>query len=162
MLHVNNDSSKYGAAFLAKNSPMTARALVVDLVQKNPNTSKEDLFAEFQAAIDGDEEHRRAIDWYFFVNMYTYAQPQKPAPAPAARARDLSERRATIEKGVKQTVNQISLLFLTMPNGKAMRYCTGREMETFGKGYAKIAKRAGAKMVGELLSEDEVRSLMAK
>ena len=63
---------------------------------------------------------------------------------------------------MKQTVQQIALLFLTMPNGKAMRYCTGTEMKDFGKSYERIAKRVGSKTVGEVLNEDEVQRLMVR
>lgn len=158
MIHANSDTSRRGATFLAKNSPMTTRALLVDLVQSQPGVSKEDLFDQFRELIEGDQEHRDAIDWYFFVNMLTYAQSRAPRAVIVERRAD---RQESIKSAAAQVVNQISLLFLTMPNGKAMRYCTGREMEKFGKGYAKIAKKAGAKTVGEVLNENEVRQLIA-
>lgn len=48
-----------------------------------------------------------------------------------------------------------------MPNGKRMRYCTGREMATFGAGYQRIAKMVGPNaMVGSKLNEQQVRKAM--
>jgi hypothetical protein len=156
MLHANTDTSRRGATFLAKNSPMTTRALLVDLVQSNPRASKEDLFDRFRELIEGDEDHRSAIDWYFFVNMLTYAQSQGQRAVTVERR---AERQEMVRAATAQVVNQ----FLSHPmlNGKEMRHCTGLEMAKFGKGYAKIAKRAGAKTVGEVMNESEVRELMA-
>jgi hypothetical protein len=169
--NTDRDGTKYGATFLASHSPTTARAIVVDLVQKNPHASKEELFTKFAELVEGNKEYRRAIDWYFFINMHTYAHNQRrdaPVsessqyywPQTTSMARKI-ERQEYVAESVKQKVAQIALLFLTMPNGKAMRYCTGREMATFGAGYAKIAKSVGAKTVGEVLNEEEVRRLMA-
>jgi hypothetical protein len=56
--------------------------------------------------------------------------------------------------------NHIILLNLEMPNGKRMRYCTGTELASFGKGYQRIARKVGSKMVGSVLDEKQVRALM--
>jgi hypothetical protein len=66
-------------------------------------------------------------------------------------------RAAIISESLK---SQILLLNQEMPNGKRMRYCTGTEMAHFGRGYQRIAKKAGVKMVGQVLDENEVRQLM--
>ena len=47
-----------------------------------------------------------------------------------------------------------------MPNGKEMRDCTGVEMGKFGEGYAKIAQKVGARLVGEVLDESGVRAFL--
>jgi hypothetical protein len=52
------------------------------------------------------------------------------------------------------------LLDLVMPNGTAMRYCTGTQMAGFGRAYQAIAERAGDAMVGEVMVESEIRALL--
>lgn len=173
MKYANNDGSRRGASFLGKNSLMNTRARTIELVRANPGVDLEDLFDKFIETIASAEDHQSAINWYFFINASTCAQGSGRTPeeithrssprdyerAPVTIAQR-AERQEKVSAAATQIVNQISLLFLTMPNGKAMRYCTGREMEKFGKGYAKIAKRAGTKTVGEVLNEAEVRQLM--
>ena len=168
------DTARQGVASLAQQSMTTPRSVVVELVQNDPRANKEDLFKEFLERIDGDDEYRRAIDWYFFVHMFSYAHsaaermqrkdgaiPPRPAgSAPPPIAAAAAVRQEAVKSAVKQTVQHIALLFLTMPNGKAMRYCTGYEMKTFGHAYERIGKRVGSKTVGEVLTEDQVRGLM--
>jgi hypothetical protein len=57
-------------------------------------------------------------------------------------------------------VRETVLLDLTMPNGIAMRYCSGTQMAGLGRAYEKIAERVGAAMVGEVMVEAEVRALL--
>ncbi len=157
MLHANTEQAKKGATFNARRTPKTARQVVISLVEDNPQLSRDELFAKFQKIIDVDVSLtlRESVDWYFFTNMYTYAETShsRSGAERAAREARVIEKAASVKA-------QIELLFLPMPNGKIMRYCTGREMGGFGKAYARIAKRVGAKTVGEVLNEDEVRGLM--
>lgn len=157
MLHANFDDSKQGAAFLSKNSLETTRAQTIRLVRGNPEMDKDVLFDKFKDLILCTKERQRDVDWYFFANAYAAAQAPEYNPQSVSQR---AVRQEAVKSAAAHVVNQISLLFLTMPNGKAMRYCTGREMEKFGKGYAKIAKKAGAKTVGEVMNESEVRLLM--
>jgi hypothetical protein len=81
------------------------------------------------------------------------------------RQQSTPEKRAEVAKQIENTAeaikNQILLLNLEMPNGKRMRYCTGREVGQFGSAYQRIAKRVGAtKLVGAVLDEAGVRKLM--
>ena len=38
-----------------------------ELVEEHPNARIEDLFDDFQRAIDGRDDYRVAIDWYFMA-----------------------------------------------------------------------------------------------
>jgi hypothetical protein len=69
---------------------------------------------------------------------------------------EVKAQAAKLAARVKETV----LLDLIMPNGIAMRYCSGTQMADFGKAYEKIAERVGAAMVGEIMCEAEVRALL--
>lgn len=53
------------------------------------------------------------------------------------------------------------LLDLTMPNNKAMRFCTGADMAGFGEIYCRIASAVPpTMMVGEIMTESDVRALL--
>ena len=153
---------KQGMTLAAERSLALPRAIVIELVEEHPNARIEDLFDDFQRAIDGRDDYRVAIDWYFMANMARYARDERFSAKSAARKAQATARAEAKQEAVKQTVQQIALLFLTMPNGKAMRYCTGTDMKTFGKAYERIGKRVGWKTVGEVLNEDEVRRLMVR
>jgi hypothetical protein len=66
-----------------------------------------------------------------------------------------------VVKAAAAKARQTILLDLVMPNGKAMRFCTGDEMAKFGTAYSIIAERVGSVLVGEILVESEVRGLLA-
>jgi hypothetical protein len=68
------------------------------------------------------------------------------------------ERKAVTAIAAK--VRQTVLLDLLMPNGVAMRYCTGTQMISFGSAYRAIGERVGDAMVGEVIVEHEVRELL--
>jgi hypothetical protein len=75
----------------------------------------------------------------------------------AGRAPDAERAEVTkIAAKVKETL----LLDLVMPNGLAMRFCSGTQMAGFGAAYAKIAERVGDAMVGEVMVESEVKALL--
>lgn len=80
------------------------------------------------------------------------------------RQQQTREKRADIAEQIASTVdaikNQLLILNMEMPNGKRMRYCTGREVGKFGKAYQRIAKRVGSKLVGAVLDEAGIRKLM--
>jgi len=148
-----------GASFIAMSSEHNPRDLVVDLVKKNPDADRKALFASFREMLDEmGEDYRRAVEWYFFVNMYDYlVTSRKQAPDPIQRAEARVQQRERIE-AIKA---QIVMLDLTMPNGKAMRDCTGAEMAKFGNRYQKIAEKVGkAKLVGAVLDEAAVQAIM--
>ena len=60
-----------------------------------------------------------------------------------------------------EKVREVAVLDMLMPNGVAMRYCSGTQMAAFGSAYEKIAERVGAAMVGEVMVEAEVKALLA-
>jgi hypothetical protein len=48
-----------------------------------------------------------------------------------------------------------------MPNGKALRDCTGREVRELGNAFIRIADRVGDdNFVGQILDEETVRGLL--
>jgi len=157
---MNMDLHANGASFIAHKQDNNPRDLVVELVKEAPTATRNELFAQFRERLDeAGDEFRRAVEWYFFVNMYDYLVTNRSARRdPVQRAEARVQQRETVER-IKA---QIVMLDLTMPNGKAMRACTGQEMATFGNRFQKIADRVGkTKVVGKVLNEDQVREIMA-
>jgi hypothetical protein len=158
MLH--SDESRVGAAFLSKRATANPRELLISLIEQNPDASKDHLFKLFRDEIRDEDEYQRAVDWYFFVNMYEYEVTRRSKRTPEAAVKS-AERQREMRQTVESIKSQIMLLNLEMPNGKRMRYCTGAEMAKFGKAYERIAKKVGnTKMVGSVLDEKQVRGLM--
>jgi hypothetical protein len=158
-MKMNMELHAKGASFIAMASEHNPRDLVVDLVKKQPQADRKELFASFREMLDdAGDDYRRAVEWYFFVNMYDYlVTSRKLAPDPVERAEARVQQRERIES-IKA---QIVLLDLPMANGKPMRDCTGAEMAKFGNRYQKIAERVGkAKLVGAVLNEEHVRTIM--
>jgi hypothetical protein len=55
------------------------------------------------------------------------------------------------------------VLGLKMPNGKALRDCTGRECDHFGGWFKRLATKVGPdKRVGDVLTEADVRAIYAE
>lgn len=156
---MNMELHAKGASFIAMSSEHNPRDLIVELVKKNPGADRKALFVSFRETLDEmGEEYRRAVEWYFFVNMYDYLViSRKQMSGPIERAEARIQQRERVE-AIKA---QIIMLDLTMPNGKAMRECTGAEMAKFGNRYQKIAERVGkTKTVGGVLNEEQVRDIM--
>ena len=85
------------------------------------------------------------------------ARLQLRTPSPEHKAREKAE----VRTAAAAVAAQVVLLALVMPNGRPMRSCTGEEMSKFGKAYERIAERAGDNLVGDVLTEAEVRALLA-
>jgi len=156
---MNMDLHAKGASFIAMASEHNPRDLVVELVKKNPEADRKQLFVTFREMLDeSGDDYKRAVEWYFFVNMYDYLVTSRRAvPDPVERAEARVQQRERIE-AIKA---QIVMLDLQMPNGKKMRDCTGAEMAKFGNRYQRIAERVGkGRLVGSVLDEDQVRAIM--
>ena len=89
----------------------------------------------------------------------TRQRMSRAAPSPRERAaRKVSEQAAV--KEIVGKVKEMVVLDLIMPNGVALRFCSGTQMAGFGRAYGKIAERVGDAMVGEVLVESEVKALL--
>ena len=114
----------------AKKIRARPRDLVVELVKKNPEADRKALFATFREMLEeSGDDYKRAVEWYFFVNMYDYlVVSRNRTPDPIERTQQRAEQRERIE-AIKA---QIVMLDLTMPNGKACRVVTFRDLLSLG------------------------------
>lgn len=155
---MNTELRSTGASFVAGRERDNPRDLVIDVVKNNPQASRSDQFEQFRALLqESGGDYQRAVDWYFFVNMQSYLTGARDRSDPVTRAAATKQR----ENLVESIKAQIVLLELPMPNGKAMRDCTGGEMAKFGNRYQRIAEKVGkTKTVGAVLNEDQVRTIL--
>lgn len=156
---MNLDLQAKGASFIATQTQDNPRSLVIEVLKTHADVEVKAQFEEFRRLVeDGGDAYQRAIDWYFFVNMRDYLINSRN------RHNDPVERTAAKLKHreiIEQIKAQIVMLDLTMPNGKAMRDCTGAEMAKFGNRYQKISARVGKSgIVGEVLNEEQVRDII--
>jgi hypothetical protein len=75
-----------------------------------------------------------------------------------AKTEAKTETKTKLNEHIK-TQAKIILLDLMMPNGKALRDCTGIDCRKFGGWFGRIADKVGRKKVGDVLSEKEIRNL---
>lgn len=156
------------ASYFISNLADNPRDLLVQIGNDNKGLSKEQVFEKFRSELIKSKEMMRAVQWYFFINMYEYSfgtknQEGRPRAAENRRASDLQRVEAKILQDtiIEDVKRQLVLLDLMMPNEKLMRDCTGSEMAKFGNRYQQIAAKVGkTKIVGDVLSEDHVREMM--
>lgn len=155
---MNMELHAKGASFIATQTTDNPRDLVIDVIKNMPEDEVKTQFEHFRALLKEEADgYQRAVDWYFFVNMRDYLVSNRtrgPAERQAAKAKQTEM--------VERIKAQIVMLELDMPNGKKMKDCTGAEMAKFGNRYQKIADQVGkAKTVGSVLSEDQVKKILA-
>ncbi len=138
--------------------------LVLRIMKNHPQADVDRICSLVRDALDGpDAKYQRCFNDYCTRNHFnrlveTSGHDRKESKRKESK-RD--ETKKEEEKILTEIKRQVLLLNLEMPNGKRMRYCTGAEMERFGDAYRRIASKVGkTKMVGSVLSENEVRSLL--
>lgn len=148
-----------GAAALARGATTkNPFETVYSLVDDNPGADKQSLFAQFNDHAGDDPELQRAVNYWFFCNAHSYATTSRNRRADVEKRREAKVHQEVL---AEKFVTQIVVLDLTMPNGKAMRDCTGAEMAKFGNRFQKLAERVGkTKTVGSVLNEDQVKEIM--
>jgi hypothetical protein len=143
--------------------------VIASLRRKNPHIGESQL-AELLAdeladdhalllAVAGDLVHQALAMTRVRVKA---KQPTLKAAETARRARVSGQETASqMARVAAAKLKEQVLLDLIMPNGVAMRYCTGTQMGSFGRAYQAIAIQAGESLVGEVLLEAEVAELLA-
>jgi hypothetical protein len=139
------------------------KQIIAGLVRENPKANAERLAALLAEELRDDDELLLSVAGDLVRKSLTPAKPKPTLKAAetARRQRVACQVAANSEaQAVAGKVRQTVLLNLIMPNGVAMRYCTGTQMGGFSDAYAKIAERVGDAMVGEILVEAEIKALL--
>jgi radical SAM superfamily enzyme with C-terminal helix-hairpin-helix motif len=125
-------------------------AVIQELITKSPKADKKTLFEQFREVLAQDETYQRAVDWYYFGNMYDYLTTNRNKH----RSRNKSAQRAIVDK-LKQR-----LLDLILPNGKALRDATFAECATAGGWFTKVSKLGKPQqIVGKIVSEEQLKAI---
>lgn len=155
-----------GAAVL-EFSDENPRDVLKEIISSNSGLEKPDLFSVFVRAISASKGMTRAVQWYFFINMYEgLATSRSKGNGSQHSGRKLSisqrtEQRILHAAMVESITSQLVLLDLLMPNEKTLRACRGSEVEKFGTGFQRIAQKTGkSNLVGDVLSEEQIRGLL--
>jgi hypothetical protein len=150
-------TGKYGATRQSW-SRTSIRVIYAEIKASKPKATHSILVRLLAERMREDDDALQAAADYVATNCEEaetgYARRQRKTPEQRA---EVAQQITATAESIKQ---QLLLLNLEMPNGKRMRYCTGREMGNFGKAYQRIAKRVGGKLVGAVLDESGVRKLM--
>lgn len=160
------------------------RPLLKKLMDKSPNPhlkeERERIFEVFREKVMPrcepkcqmrNTEHFEVLLEYWFTNNYNsllafFAQPGAPSRQQRAVAKHAAKKKRTeqIKTAAVEAVAQIVLLDLMLPNGKALRECTGLECRQLGRKVGSWLVRIADQIkpdqiVGNVLKEEEVRKL---
>jgi hypothetical protein len=140
-----------------RQSPQDIRA-VVESLRRRHKAADNARIAELLLELVGEDRALLRVAVRFVVDRIAAQQRPTVRERIARQAAHAAEK---IEvKALAAKVKELVLLDLMMPNGVAMRFCSGTQMAGFGTAYEKIAERAGTAMVGEVMVEAEVKALL--
>jgi hypothetical protein len=173
--------SQRGATRQTRRSPSTRAVLkaLMDAVS-DPHSleNRNSIWKRFLAFVrskDG-QQHIDVIAEYWFTNQYRQMLVDYPEPIEQITKRQETERavqaaaeqtRERLQKSVDEAIERRArtvLLDWILPNGKALRDCSGRECKEMsgrvGKWLGQIARRVKPReIVGDVLQEADVRKL---
>lgn len=139
------------------------RDLLKRMIDEMPGADKSALLSVWRDLIrqPDNEDHLDAIIEYWFSNNYHSLVDQPRSRLPATKAQHRAAVSATTAV-IKERATRMVLLDMVMPNGKALRDCTGRDCQRVGGWLSKIAaKIKPGEKVGAKLSEAQVRRLFS-
>jgi hypothetical protein len=141
----------------------SVRDLLAEIITANPQATNRVLLEKFVQHLREDEDYFLASAEYAFDNALRALRREQNRPSAAARAARAAEKAkvaAAHAKLVARIKSNVVLLGMRMPNGKALRDCSGEECRHFGGWYTRVATAVGpTRLVGEVLSEKQVRAL---
>lgn len=146
------------------------RSLLKQIMTDNLKADENIVFSEFFAALE-DENNRgfwKTMALYWFTNNYrSLCDDMQIATVRRSRAKRKAARRqqavTSAAETIRRNATRLVLLDWTLPNGKKLRYCKGREIVKLGGWLAQVAKQVGPdELVGTKLSEADVQKIFAK
>jgi hypothetical protein len=153
----------------SRNSPRDVLKAIVDA---HPRENESELLRIFTDEIRQNEAHVDAIIEYWFTNnLRSMRQAQQSPEAARQRAAERDAVAVAIKQKVEKVIErkaqvkaQVMMLSLVMPNGKALKDCTGRDCKELstkvGPWLAALGKQLKpTQVVGKELSEAQVRKL---
>ena len=138
------------------------RELLARIIDENRGASEQSWRDAFWDEVDGNRSLLQVIvQYYLDHNIRSIVSPPVKPPARSKWDRETATKNVK-QKLVKRLHEEAQLMFLDliMPNGKALKECTGQDCRQFGGWATKLAKLVPAnKQVGQVLKEGQVRKL---
>lgn len=144
-----------------------ALGLLISCIQERRSLTEREHKAVFRKMIleEGYEDFLEAlVDEWLGIKYTTALRAATPVSIGELRA-NIAKRSRERKRADEQVVSAKSImgarfLELVMPNGKALRDCTGEQCTKFGGFYARIGKKVGAtQLVGRVLTADDVADI---
>jgi hypothetical protein len=149
------------------------REVLKEILSENQVSDRAIIFSAFHERMrqdDADDYLESIIDYWLANNYYALVGPAPVRPY-ARKAGSSSETinavAGNIETQLRKKIQEqakIMLLEMVLPNGKALKDCTGNECQEMsarlGPWLAAVAERVQpTQLVGDALTEDQVRDL---
>jgi hypothetical protein len=140
------------------------RDILLTLLKQHPAGSERVLLGLFTEKVIERRDYLDVIIEYWFTNNYRSLFKKTMSPdEQAKRAEEFRIKREEVKAEIKRRATRMVLLDLAMPNGKALRDCTGRDCKKAGGWFTKLAKMIKPDdVVGKVLSETQVRKVWQK
>lgn len=144
--------------------------LLKNIKYTDPNISEADAREQLWSQLQTDSEQffRLLFDNWFETNWPRYRAIVSYGAVALMKDENRKTRKAKrrerkLIKRAVETVTQLVLMNLKMPNGKLLRDCTGADCSRFGGWCLDIAKRIGAtEKVGKHLTETDLQNLYGR
>ncbi len=132
----------------------TPRGIVAELVKNSPGTSREVLFEEFRKSVAIEATFRRAVEWFYFVNMYDEIRAaDRKGQRPSVVSRERVE-------SLKRKITEVVFMDLTLPSGKKLKDSTFAECGKAGGWFTRVSLLGNpADIVGAKITEHELKAV---
>ncbi len=161
-MHLNDENPKRGSSYNWRRSTANPQELLLRLIEEDDEDepNKEAIFEKWRKLLAKDDAMQRAVDSYYFINMYNYyvlrSKRSKNGSA-AARTIDIEK----IAEEVKQRVAQIGLFYLTLPTGQFIKDATFEQCINAQGIFGVIGKMGKpSEIVGQKLTEKQVKGAL--
>lgn len=171
------DISQTGAASIRRLGVRSPMQLLVTLIESDPTADRDRLFRKWVHQMieeDGTPNYVFEADGYIWsVLRYTFTnllssldreKPKRNHPQPKSideKIKEKEETQAAVES-LKQKIENVVFLNFVLSNGKRLKECTGTECIREGGWFMAIGKQVGKRLVGDVLSEEQVKALRSK
>lgn len=163
------NSTKATLGYMPKARKESPLGLLISIIRDDPDGDKEKYYSRFRSLILLDDYCGfldALISEWVSIKFSTALRAARPPSIEELRDKAASRRAARqrtvamVEKA-KELIGARLLEFI-MPNGKMLRNCTGAECKQFGGIFTHIGKRVGNRVVGDVLSAEQIARISNK
>jgi hypothetical protein len=139
------------------------RSLLLDLIKENPTWGYDGIEKLFIEKAGDNPDMVTELARYYFAHTWRSIHKERSHPHSTAATRAETAIKISKTKEIITEKLQTILLDLILPNGKALRHCTGRDCRKAGGWYTLIANKIKPnEVVGNKFNEPAMRELWKK